>query len=112
VEVVVRDVTLSWSIGINRWARHPTCSMTIEARLTFATELIREAGKLAAGYFAHRATLRRETKGPHDFVSIADREVEALIRTRLAEAFPERGWLSRGGERWRGTGAVLGGRSD
>jgi hypothetical protein len=28
----------------------------------------------------------RETKGPQDFVSIADREVESLIRTRLAEA--------------------------
>ena len=63
--------------------------MTIEARLTVATQLIREAGNLAAGFFARRATLTRETKGPQDFVSIADREVEALIRTRLAEAFPQ-----------------------
>jgi fructose-1,6-bisphosphatase/inositol monophosphatase family enzyme len=47
--------------------------MTIEARLAFATQLIREAGELAVGYFAHRATLMRETKGPQDFVSIADR---------------------------------------
>ena len=67
--------------------------MTIEARLTFTTQLIREAGELAAGYFAHRATLMRETKGPQDFVSIADREVESLIRTRLAQAFPEDGFL-------------------
>jgi myo-inositol-1(or 4)-monophosphatase len=67
--------------------------MTIEARLTVATQLVREAGGLAAGYFARRATLTRETKGPQDFVSIADREVEALIRTRLAEAFPEDGFL-------------------
>jgi myo-inositol-1(or 4)-monophosphatase len=67
--------------------------MMIEARLAVATQLIREAGELAAGYFAHRATLTRETKGPQDFVSIADREVEGLIRTRLADTFPEDGFL-------------------
>jgi len=67
--------------------------MTIEARLTVATSLIREAGELAAGYFARRASLTRETKGPQDFVSVADREVERLIRTRLAAAFPEDGFL-------------------
>jgi len=67
--------------------------MTIEARLTVATSLIREAGELAAGYFARRASLTRETKGPQDFVSVADREVERLIRTCLAAAFPEDGFL-------------------
>src|SRR4029077_4133718 len=67
--------------------------MTIDARLATATTVIRQAGELAAGYFARRATLMRETKGPQDFVSIADREVEALIRTRLAEAFPGDGFL-------------------
>ena len=74
--------------------------MTIEARLTFATQLIREAGQLAARHFAHREALTRETKGPQDFVSIADREVESLIRTRLAEAFPTDGFLAEesGGE--------------
>ena len=67
--------------------------MTIEARLTTATAVIREAGALAANYFAHTACLTRETKGPQDFVSLADREVEALIRTRLAEAFPDDGFV-------------------
>jgi myo-inositol-1(or 4)-monophosphatase len=67
--------------------------MTIEAHLTFATQLILEAGQLAARHFAHRQALTRETKGPQDFVSIADREVESLIRTRLAEAFPTDGFL-------------------
>jgi len=85
--------------------------MTIQARLTFTTQLIREAGALAAGYFAHRTTLTRETRGPQDFVSIADREVQSLIRTRLVEAFPEDGF-SRRGEWWMGGVAVLGGRSD
>jgi hypothetical protein len=36
--------------------------MTIEARLTFAAQLIREAGQLAARHFAHRKALTRETK--------------------------------------------------
>src|SRR5215471_9965604 len=67
--------------------------MTIEARLTTATHLIREAGDAAAGYFSRRAALTRETKGPQDFVSIADHAVEELIRTRLAKAFPEDGFL-------------------
>ena len=67
--------------------------MPIKARLAVATQVVREAGDLAAGFFARRATLTRETKGPQDFVSVADREVEALIRTRLAEAFPEDGLL-------------------
>jgi myo-inositol-1(or 4)-monophosphatase len=67
--------------------------MTIDARLTTATAVIREAGALAARYFSHRASLTRETKGPQDFVSLADREVEALIRTRLAKAFPDDGFL-------------------
>ena len=58
--------------------------MTIHARLAVATHLIHEAGDLAAGYFARRVTLTRKTKGPQDFVSVADREVEALIRTRPA----------------------------
>ena len=67
--------------------------MTIEARLTTATAVIREAGALAGKYFASRTALTRETKGPQDFVSIADREVEALIRTGLAESFPTDGFL-------------------
>jgi myo-inositol-1(or 4)-monophosphatase len=85
--------------------------MTIEARLTFATQLILEAGQLMARHFAHRETLTRESKGPQDFVSIADREVESLIRSRLAEAFPTDGFLGEesGGEVG---GAVLGRRPD
>jgi myo-inositol-1(or 4)-monophosphatase len=67
--------------------------MTIDERLATATAVIRQAGELAAGYFSRRADLVRETKGRQDFVSTADREVEALIRTRLAKAFPDDGFL-------------------
>jgi myo-inositol-1(or 4)-monophosphatase len=67
--------------------------MTIDVRLATATAVIREAGELAAGYFSRRTDLTRETKGPQDFVSIADREVEKVIRTRLGDAFPADGFL-------------------
>jgi fructose-1,6-bisphosphatase/inositol monophosphatase family enzyme len=80
-------------------------AMTIEARLAVATQLIREAGDLAAGFFARRETLTRETKGPQDFVSIADREVEVLIRTRLAEAFQHDGFLGEESGEGRGSAA-------
>jgi len=67
--------------------------MTLDARLSVAVPLIRDAGEMAAGFFARRGSLTRERKGPQDFVSVADREVEALIRSRLAAAFPADGFL-------------------
>jgi myo-inositol-1(or 4)-monophosphatase len=67
--------------------------MTIEARRTTATAVIRETERSRLRYFAGRTALTRETKGPQDFVSIADREAEALIRTGLAEAFPTDGFV-------------------
>jgi len=64
------------------------------ARFTLAQEIAREAGALALGYFERLATLAVEFKhGGQDVVSIADREVEVLIRARIAEKFPEDGVL-------------------
>ena len=64
------------------------------ARLALAREVAREAGALALGYFERLSTLAVEFKqGGQDVVSIADREVEVLIRARIAEAFPEDGVL-------------------
>ena len=60
----------------------------IEDRLAAAGEILREAGRTALDYFARRHELAVERKGRQDFVSRADREVEALIRARLAERFP------------------------
>jgi len=85
--------------------------MTIEARLTVATQLVREAGDLAAGFFARCATLTRETKGPQ--------ELRQYRRPRGRDADPHApgrglssGWFSREGERGRGGRALLGRRSD
>jgi myo-inositol-1(or 4)-monophosphatase len=66
----------------------------IEARLTLAQEIALEAGAMALDYFNNRDALVIETKrDPQDVVSIADREVENLIRDRVAKAFPEDGFL-------------------
>lgn len=62
--------------------------MDLTARLAFAHRLADEAGALALSFFNRRASLTIEYKGLQDLVSIADRDVETLIRTRIAEAFP------------------------
>jgi myo-inositol-1(or 4)-monophosphatase len=62
----------------------------LELRLLTACAVVREAGRLAHDFFLKRAELDVEHKtGVQDLVSTADREVEELIRTRLAIAFPD-----------------------
>ncbi len=66
----------------------------LETRLALAEKIAREAGAKALDYFNRRETLVIETKrDPQDVVSIADREVEQLIRTRVLESFPQDGFL-------------------
>ncbi len=66
----------------------------LEARLALAEAVAREAGAVALDYFKRRETLVIETKrDPQDVVSIADREVENLIRKRFNEAYPGDGVL-------------------
>ncbi len=65
----------------------------VDRRLAVATALAREAGGVARGWFARRVELVVEHKGKQDFVSAADREVEALIRERLARELPDDGFL-------------------
>lgn len=66
----------------------------LEARLALAQTLAQEAGTKALDYFNRRETLVIETKGDlQDVVSIADRDVEQLIRARVSEAFADDGFL-------------------
>jgi myo-inositol-1(or 4)-monophosphatase len=60
----------------------------IDARARFARSLARKAGALAQRYFLRELAYSPQAKGPQDWVSAADRGVEALIRTELARAFP------------------------
>lgn len=62
-------------------------------RLDVARGVMEEAGALALDYFRRRAELAIQFKGPQDVVSLADQDVERLIRDRLAAAFPEDGFV-------------------
>ena len=59
-----------------------------DERYTVAQDVARRAGALALDYWRNRERLTVELKGPQDFVSRADRDVEALIRRELSAAFP------------------------
>ena len=62
----------------------------LDARAQFAAQLAREAGALALRYFHRELAYTAESKGEQqDWVSIADRAVEAHCRARLASAFPD-----------------------
>jgi len=62
-------------------------------RYAFARDLARRAGAVALDYWNRRAELVVELKGPGDFVSLADREVETMIRQEIAARFPDDGFL-------------------
>lgn len=56
-----------------------------------AVAICREAGELALDYFRKRESLAVDRKGPQDWVTEADRNVELLIRKRLSETWPDDG---------------------
>ena len=62
-------------------------------RYLFAQSVARRAGALARQYFLDRERLTVELKGPQDFVSHADRDVEALLRREIKAAFPDDAFL-------------------
>ncbi|MCL6609495.1 MAG: inositol monophosphatase [Geminicoccaceae bacterium] len=73
----------------------PTAALDLE--LAAACAVAREAGALALRRFRGRDRLAIEHKGLQDLVSEADREVEAVIRGRLATLFPADGFLGEEG---------------
>ena len=64
-----------------------------------AAEIAREAGARLREFFAQGVAT--EYKGDVDVVTVADRTVEKLIRTRLGEAFPDHGIYGEEGTRER-----------
>lgn len=60
-------------------------------RSQIAQDIARSGGALALDYFRRLETLTIEDKGPQDFVSEADKDVETHVRALIAEAFPEDG---------------------
>ncbi|SCY91854.1 inositol monophosphatase family protein [Paracoccus tibetensis] len=71
--------------------------------LDVLTPLAHEAGDLALSHFRNLGRDAVAEKGPLDLVTIADREVEALVTKRLRQAFPEDGVLGEEGGHTRGT---------
>lgn len=63
-------------------------------RQRLAEAIAREGGRIALGYFRDRSrlTIDQKTSG-QDVVSIADKEVETLLRERIAARFPDDGLL-------------------
>lgn len=65
--------------------------MESKQKLDTLIEICTTAGQLAMQYFENRNDLVIDRKGHQDFVSEADREVEALIRRLLQAAFEDDG---------------------
>jgi myo-inositol-1(or 4)-monophosphatase len=82
---------------VNEAARAATT--TDLAYVPKAAVIAREAGARLREYFAQG--VETEYKGDVDLVTVADRTVEKLIRTRLGEVFPEHGIYGEEGTRER-----------
>ncbi|MEP6943667.1 MAG: inositol monophosphatase [Betaproteobacteria bacterium] len=67
--------------------------MSITARYVAALQIGQRASTLAHRYFTERDTLAVEAKGSQDYVSMADRAVEELIRAELRREFPDDAFL-------------------
>ena len=66
---------------------------SIHHRFQAAQVLVRDAGLYALQWFRNLESLHTEKKGPQDWVSEADREVEKMIQKRLKLMFPEDGFF-------------------
>jgi myo-inositol-1(or 4)-monophosphatase len=69
----------------------------LDARLHVASALAREAGQLARRRFLDRSSFSVGFKGPQDYITEVDGEVERLIATRLHAIFPEDGFIGEEG---------------
>ena len=65
--------------------------MDIATRFDHARRIAEGAGRLALDYFRRLEDLDVVNKGPQDFVTEADQNVEIAIRAALAETLPEDG---------------------
>ena len=68
-------------------------SADLHQRYLATVGLATEAGALASSYFRDRDRLGVKMKGFQDFLTEADGAVEALLRRRIAEAFPSDGFF-------------------
>lgn len=80
----------------------------LDSRFVLAKALAQEAGAMAFHYFNQRDSLVIETKRDlQDVVSIADRNVETLIRQRVETMFPDDGFLGEEFGHTQGTSGYI-----
>ena len=65
----------------------------LDRREDFCREVARTAGELARANFDTRDAGEFDMKGPQDFLTQADVAVEGFLRQRIAEAFPDDGFM-------------------
>ncbi len=70
----------------------------LDTRFHVACAIAREAGEVAKRRFLDRNSFTVGFKGPQDFLTEVDGEVERLIATRLHALFPEDGFIGEEGE--------------
>ena len=69
----------------------------LETRFNVACAVAREAGEIAKRRFVDRSSFTVGFKGPQDYLTEVDGEVERLIATRLQRLFPEDGFIGEEG---------------
>ena len=67
-------------------------------RFLGAAAIAHEAGQIAGRRFRDRSSFTVGFKGPQDYLTEVDLEVERFIATRLHQAFPEDGFIGEEGE--------------
>ena len=72
-------------------------SRALDIRFHVACALAREAGEIARRRFVDRSSFTVGFKGPQDYLTEVDGEVERLIGTRLHALFPEDGFIGEEG---------------
>jgi myo-inositol-1(or 4)-monophosphatase len=72
-------------------------SRELGLRLRAAEALAREVGEIARRRFLDRASFTVGMKGPQDFLTEVDGEVERLVATRLHQLFPDDGFIGEEG---------------
>ena len=69
----------------------------IDRREAFLRELVKDVSEIAVAGFARQSSEIVSMKGPQDYLTETDGKVEGFIRSRIAAAFPEDGFLGEEG---------------
>jgi len=72
-------------------------ALALDARELFLATLTKEAAEIALDGFHRQAGAAVSLKGPQDYLTETDGRVEEFLRGRIAQAFPEDGFLGEEG---------------